>query len=61
LDTWHLGSSSPIIIIIFITGLLLLLFLAGEGINASFDDKNIKRLQDIEKLDTTPKKALFCN
>ena len=31
----------------------------GEGINASFDKKNIKRLQDIEKLDSDVKDKLY--
>ncbi len=34
-------------------------YLAGEGINASFDKKNIKRLQDIEKLDTDTKEKIY--
>lgn len=36
-------------------------YLVGEGINASFDKKNIKRLQDIENWIPTLKKKLFCN
>jgi hypothetical protein len=34
-------------------------YLVGEGINASFDKKNIKRLQDIEKLDNDIKGKLY--
>ena len=34
-------------------------YLVGEGINASFDKKNIKRLQDIEKLDSDVKDKLY--
>ncbi len=31
----------------------------GEGINVSFDKKNLKRLQDIEKLDTDTKEKIY--
>jgi transcriptional regulator with XRE-family HTH domain len=34
-------------------------YLVGEGVNASFDKKNLKRLQDIEKLDDTTKDKLY--
>ena len=34
-------------------------YLVGEGVNASFDKKNLKRLQDIEKLDTDVKDKIF--
>ena len=34
-------------------------YLVGEGINASFDKKNLKRLQDIEKLDTDTKEKIY--
>ncbi len=30
-------------------------YLVAEGINASFDNKNLKRLHDIEKLDSDTK------
>ena len=31
----------------------------GEAVNASFDKKNFKRLQDIEKLDTDVKDKIY--
>lgn len=34
-------------------------YLVGEGINASFDKKNLKRLQEIEKLDTDVKDKIY--
>jgi len=34
-------------------------YLIGEGTHASFDKKNIKRLQDIEKLDDDVKDKLY--
>ena len=34
-------------------------YLVGEGINVSFDKKNLKRLQDIEKLDDITKDKLY--
>jgi transcriptional regulator with XRE-family HTH domain len=34
-------------------------YLVGEGVNVSFDKKNLKRLQDIEKLDDTTKDKLY--
>jgi len=34
-------------------------YLVGEGVNASFDKKNLKRLQDIEKLDNDVKDKLY--
>lgn len=34
-------------------------YLVGEGINAAFDKKNIKRLQDIEKLDSDTKEKIY--
>lgn len=34
-------------------------YLVGEGINVSFDKKNLKRLQDIEKLDNDVKEKLY--
>lgn len=34
-------------------------YLIGEGSHASFDKKNVKRLQDIEKLDDTTKDKLY--
>lgn len=34
-------------------------YLAGEGINASFDKKTVQRLQDIENLNPTVKEKLF--
>lgn len=34
-------------------------YLIGEGSHASFDKKNIKRLQDIEKLDDATKDKLY--
>ena len=34
-------------------------YLVDEGINASFDKKNLKRLQDIEKLDTDVKDKIY--
>ena len=34
-------------------------YLVGEGVNASFDKKNLKRLQDIEKLDTDVKDKIY--
>ena len=34
-------------------------YLVGEGINVSFDKKNLKRLQDIEKLDDATKDKLY--
>jgi len=34
-------------------------YLAGESMNASFDKKNLKRLQDIEKLDTDTKEKIY--
>lgn len=34
-------------------------YLVGEGINVSFDKKNLKRLQDIEKLDSDVKEKLY--
>lgn len=34
-------------------------YLVGEGANVSFDKKNLKRLQDIEKLDDSTKDKLY--
>jgi transcriptional regulator with XRE-family HTH domain len=34
-------------------------YLAGEGINASFDKKSLTRLQDIEKLDADTKEKIY--
>ncbi len=34
-------------------------YLVGEGINAAFDKKNLKRLQDIEKLDSDTKEKIY--
>ena len=34
-------------------------YLVGEGVNVSFDKKNLKRLQDIEKLDNDTKDKLY--
>jgi transcriptional regulator with XRE-family HTH domain len=34
-------------------------YLVGQGVNASFDKKNLKRLQDIEKLDTDTKEKIY--
>jgi transcriptional regulator with XRE-family HTH domain len=34
-------------------------YLVGEGINAAFDKKNLKRLEDIEKLDTDTKEKIY--
>jgi transcriptional regulator with XRE-family HTH domain len=34
-------------------------YLVGEGVNVSFDKKNLKRLQDIEKLDDATKDKLY--
>ncbi|GAB3022190.1 hypothetical protein GCM10027051_29380 [Niabella terrae] len=34
-------------------------YLVGEGINSKFDKKTVKRLQDIEKLDTGDKEHVF--
>src|SRR5690606_19911465 len=34
-------------------------YLVGEGIHVSFDKKNLKRLQDIEKLDNDEKEKLY--
>ena len=34
-------------------------YLVGEGINASFDKKNLNRLQEIEKLDTDVKDKIY--
>jgi transcriptional regulator with XRE-family HTH domain len=34
-------------------------YLVGEGINSKFDKKNMKRLQDIEKLDGETKDKMF--
>jgi len=34
-------------------------YLVGEGVNASFDKKNLKRLEDIEKLDTETKEKIY--
>lgn len=34
-------------------------YLAGEGINASFDKKTVQRLQEIENLNPTVKEKLF--
>ncbi len=34
-------------------------YLSGEGVNASFDKKNLTRLQDIEKLDTDTKEKIY--
>ncbi|MDZ4794437.1 MAG: hypothetical protein SGI83_09190 [Bacteroidota bacterium] len=34
-------------------------YLVGEGVNPSFDKKNLKRLQDIEKLDTDVKDKIY--
>ena len=34
-------------------------YLVGEGVNSSFDKKNLKRLQDIEKLDTDVKDKIY--
>src|SRR5216110_2641407 len=33
--------------------------LVGEGVNVAFDKKNLKRLQDIEKLDDATKDKLY--
>lgn len=34
-------------------------YLAGEGVNASFDKKNLNRLNDIEKLDADTKEKIY--
>jgi len=34
-------------------------YLVGEGMNASFDKKSLKRLEDIEKLDTDTKEKIY--
>jgi transcriptional regulator with XRE-family HTH domain len=34
-------------------------YLVGQGINAAFDKKTLKRLQDIEKLDDETKKYIY--
>ena len=34
-------------------------YLVGEGVNVAFDKKNLKRLQDIEKLDTDVKDKIY--
>ncbi len=34
-------------------------YLVGEGVNASFDKKTLKRLQDIHKLDADTQEKLF--
>jgi transcriptional regulator with XRE-family HTH domain len=34
-------------------------YLVGEGVNVAFDKKNLKRLQDIEKLDDATKDKLY--
>lgn len=34
-------------------------YLVGEGVNASFDKKTVRRLQDIQNLDTDTQKMLF--
>ena len=34
-------------------------YLVGEGVNVSFDKRNLKRLQDIEKLDDATKDKLY--
>ena len=34
-------------------------YLVGEGVNASFDKKNLKRLEDIEKLDSETKEKIY--
>jgi hypothetical protein len=34
-------------------------YLVGEGINSKFDKKTLKRLNDIEKLDSDTKDKLF--
>lgn len=34
-------------------------YLAGEGVNASFDKKTLKRIQDIERLDDETKDKLY--
>ena len=34
-------------------------YLVGKGVNVSFDKKNLKRLQDIEKLDDATKDKLY--
>jgi transcriptional regulator with XRE-family HTH domain len=34
-------------------------YLVGEGVNVAFDKKNLKRLQDIEKLDNDTKDKLY--
>jgi transcriptional regulator with XRE-family HTH domain len=34
-------------------------YLVGEGVNAAFDKKTVKRLQDIEKLDEETKKYIY--
>jgi transcriptional regulator with XRE-family HTH domain len=34
-------------------------YLVGEGINAAFDKRNLKRLEDIEKLDTDTKEKIY--
>jgi transcriptional regulator with XRE-family HTH domain len=34
-------------------------YLVGEGVNASFDKKTLKRLQDIHKLDPDTQEKLF--
>lgn len=34
-------------------------YLVGEGVNVAFDKKNVKRLQDIEKLDEDVKDKLY--
>lgn len=34
-------------------------YLVGEGVNAAFDKKSLKRLHDIEKLDEETKKYIY--
>lgn len=34
-------------------------FLVGEGVNAAFDKKTLKRIQDIERLDEATKDKLY--
>jgi transcriptional regulator with XRE-family HTH domain len=34
-------------------------YLVGEGVNASFDKKSLKRIEDIEKLDEETKKYIY--
>ena len=34
-------------------------YLAGEGVNAAFDKKTLKRIQDIERLDDETKDKLY--